>query len=415
MHVVVVGCGRVGSELVEPRSRSRATRSPIIDKNPHGVPAAARRLRRPAPSSGSASTATTSTEAGIEGAERARRRHQRRQLQHPHGPHRPGELRDRARRGPDLRPPPRGDLPAPRHPDRRHRRRGPPTRCCAACSPSDEQPHDWIDPSGKVCLVEHTLPDRVGRRRSSPASTSRGRFWLTAVSRAGDGPDRRPRPSSGQEGDVLLVRRASVETPRRTARTASTKDRSTDARRHRRSRQRRHVHRQRPLRAPATRCCSSSSSPRSVTGPRSPTASSGSSPTPARSPRSATPASTAATSWSRPPATTRTTSWSRCSPSRSSRVPRVIARVNHPKNEWLFNETWGVDLSVSTPHLLTALVEEAVSVGPPRAAPAVRGWRRPPRRGHPRRRLAGRSTRRSPSSTCRATPRSWPWSATSTW
>src|ERR1700730_7254584 len=44
-------------------------------------------------------------------------------------------------------------------------------------------------------------------------------------------------------------------------------------------------------------------------------------------------------------------------------VPRVVARVNHPKNLWLFNETWGVDVSVSTPHLLTALVEEAVSVG----------------------------------------------------
>lgn len=44
-------------------------------------------------------------------------------------------------------------------------------------------------------------------------------------------------------------------------------------------------------------------------------------------------------------------------------VPRVVARVNNPSNEWLFNETWGVDLSVSTPHLLTALVEEAVSVG----------------------------------------------------
>ncbi len=44
-------------------------------------------------------------------------------------------------------------------------------------------------------------------------------------------------------------------------------------------------------------------------------------------------------------------------------VPRVIARVNHPKNRWLFNESWGVDVSVSVPHLLTALVEEAVSVG----------------------------------------------------
>src|SRR5579871_1261198 len=44
-------------------------------------------------------------------------------------------------------------------------------------------------------------------------------------------------------------------------------------------------------------------------------------------------------------------------------VPRVVARVNHPKNQWLFTETWGVDVSVSTPQLLTALVEEAVSVG----------------------------------------------------
>ncbi|HEY4378476.1 MAG TPA: TrkA family potassium uptake protein, partial [Acidimicrobiales bacterium] len=44
-------------------------------------------------------------------------------------------------------------------------------------------------------------------------------------------------------------------------------------------------------------------------------------------------------------------------------VPRVVARVNNPKNEWMFNEMWGIDVSVSTPHLLTALVEEAVSVG----------------------------------------------------
>jgi trk system potassium uptake protein TrkA len=44
-------------------------------------------------------------------------------------------------------------------------------------------------------------------------------------------------------------------------------------------------------------------------------------------------------------------------------VPRVVARVNNPKNHWMFDERWGVDVSVSTPHLLTALVEEAVSVG----------------------------------------------------
>jgi trk system potassium uptake protein TrkA len=44
-------------------------------------------------------------------------------------------------------------------------------------------------------------------------------------------------------------------------------------------------------------------------------------------------------------------------------VPRVLARVNHPKNEWMFTEQWGVDASVSPPHILTAMVEEAVTVG----------------------------------------------------
>jgi trk system potassium uptake protein TrkA len=44
-------------------------------------------------------------------------------------------------------------------------------------------------------------------------------------------------------------------------------------------------------------------------------------------------------------------------------VPRVIARVNAPENQWLFNDSWGVDVAVSTPALLTSLVEEAVSVG----------------------------------------------------
>ena len=43
-------------------------------------------------------------------------------------------------------------------------------------------------------------------------------------------------------------------------------------------------------------------------------------------------------------------------------MPRVVARVNNPKNEWMFNQMWGVDVAVSTPHLITALVEEAVSV-----------------------------------------------------
>jgi len=44
-------------------------------------------------------------------------------------------------------------------------------------------------------------------------------------------------------------------------------------------------------------------------------------------------------------------------------VRRVVARVNDPRNEWLFTENWGVDVAVSTPRLLAALVEEAVAVG----------------------------------------------------
>jgi trk system potassium uptake protein TrkA len=44
-------------------------------------------------------------------------------------------------------------------------------------------------------------------------------------------------------------------------------------------------------------------------------------------------------------------------------VNRVVARVNDPRNEWLFTDTWGVDVAVSTPRILAAMVEEAVSIG----------------------------------------------------
>ena len=44
-------------------------------------------------------------------------------------------------------------------------------------------------------------------------------------------------------------------------------------------------------------------------------------------------------------------------------VPRTVARVNNPKNEWMFDESWGVDVAVSTPRIMTAMVEEAVAVG----------------------------------------------------
>jgi len=44
-------------------------------------------------------------------------------------------------------------------------------------------------------------------------------------------------------------------------------------------------------------------------------------------------------------------------------VARVVARVNRAENEWLFNEQWGIDVAVSKPRVMAALVEEAVTVG----------------------------------------------------
>jgi trk system potassium uptake protein len=40
-------------------------------------------------------------------------------------------------------------------------------------------------------------------------------------------------------------------------------------------------------------------------------------------------------------------------------VDQVIARINDPDNEWLFNDSWGVDLAVSPPRLIADLVEGA--------------------------------------------------------
>ena len=44
-------------------------------------------------------------------------------------------------------------------------------------------------------------------------------------------------------------------------------------------------------------------------------------------------------------------------------VPRTVGRVNNPKNDWMFDDSWGVDVAVNTPRLMTALVEEAVEIG----------------------------------------------------
>src|SRR5271168_86190 len=35
-------------------------------------------------------------------------------------------------------------------------------------------------------------------------------------------------------------------------------------------------------------------------------------------------------------------------------VPRVVARVNDPRNEWLFTDAWGVDVGVHPAHAVFA-------------------------------------------------------------
>ncbi|XCB29995.1 TrkA family potassium uptake protein [Arcanobacterium hippocoleae] len=44
-------------------------------------------------------------------------------------------------------------------------------------------------------------------------------------------------------------------------------------------------------------------------------------------------------------------------------VPQVVGRVNNPSNEWLFNDSWGIDFAVSTPRIMTMVIEDAVASG----------------------------------------------------
>jgi trk system potassium uptake protein len=45
------------------------------------------------------------------------------------------------------------------------------------------------------------------------------------------------------------------------------------------------------------------------------------------------------------------------------RVPRTIARVNNPKNAWLFNEEMGVDVALNQTDILAKMVAEEMSLG----------------------------------------------------
>jgi trk system potassium uptake protein len=44
---------------------------------------------------------------------------------------------------------------------------------------------------------------------------------------------------------------------------------------------------------------------------------------------------------------------------RQFNIPRIVARVNFPGNQWLFTERWGVDVAVSASSALMSLIQEA--------------------------------------------------------
>lgn len=66
--------------------------------------------------------------------------------------------------------------------------------------PSDT-PNEWVDPSGKLCLIERALPaSRVGKKLGD--LNEPGRFWLSGLSRFGSGVIATG-DVIGQEGDIV--------------------------------------------------------------------------------------------------------------------------------------------------------------------------------------------------------------------
>ncbi len=45
------------------------------------------------------------------------------------------------------------------------------------------------------------------------------------------------------------------------------------------------------------------------------------------------------------------------------KTPRIIARVNNPRNAWLFNETFHVDSALNASHIFASLIQEEMSLG----------------------------------------------------
>ena len=67
--------------------------------------------------------------------------------------------------------------------------------------PSEEQPNEWLDPSGKVCLIDFPIPSGWAGKKLAPLSEP-GVFWLVAITRLGNAQITTP-SAIGQDGDIL--------------------------------------------------------------------------------------------------------------------------------------------------------------------------------------------------------------------
>ena len=195
-----------------------------------------------------------------QGGRGARRGDERRQLEHHVGPGRPRDLRGRAGRRPHLRPPPGRDLPAPRHPDRRHRlvdhRPGDPAAAARRAPGRLDRPErEGLASSSGTCPAAW-----AGQRLSGLDEP--GRFIVAAVTRLGAARVAEPRPRRpGGRHPALHRRRRRARRAAGAPERPTTRRSTTDAGRGRRRRKRRRVHRQRRWSRTATRCSSSRRTP----------------------------------------------------------------------------------------------------------------------------------------------------------
>jgi trk system potassium uptake protein TrkA len=67
--------------------------------------------------------------------------------------------------------------------------------------PTDEVPHEWLDPSGKVCLLDYPIPSHWAGKKLAALSEP-GVFWLVAITRLGAAQVSTP-SAIGQDGDLL--------------------------------------------------------------------------------------------------------------------------------------------------------------------------------------------------------------------